>query len=167
MKKHKNIIIIVSIVLFAVLLDHFTKYLSILHLPKGNEEMITIIPSFFYLIEHHNEGAAWSLFAGNKFILLVIPVIALIAFFYLVSKGNFVNMKFYTVGLSLMIGGTIGNLIDRIFRGYVIDFLKFYIFSYDYPTFNVADICLVVGTIMFAVDILFLETMRNKENEND
>ncbi len=167
MKKYKNLIIILSIVGGAVLLDHLTKYLSILYLPKGNEEMLTIIPNFFYLIEHHNVGAAWSLFAGSKFILLVVPFIALAAFGYLISKGNFVNMKFYTIGLSLMIGGTIGNLIDRLFRGYVIDFFKFFIFSYDYPTFNIADICLVTGVIMFAIDILFLETKRNKNNATD
>lgn len=167
MKKYKNLIIIALIVLGSILLDQLTKQLSNLYLPKGNDEMITIIPSFFYLIEHHNEGAAWSLFTGNKFVLLVIPFLALGAFFYLVSKGNFINMKFYTIGLSLMIGGTFGNLIDRIFRGFVIDFLKFFIFSYDYPTFNVADMCLVVGTIMFSIDILFLETIRNRASKND
>jgi signal peptidase II len=74
-------------------------------------------------------------------------------------------MKFYSVGISLMIGGTIGNLIDRVFRGYVIDFLDFDIFGYSYPTFNVADMALVIGVIMFAIDILFLETRRNKRND--
>jgi len=86
-------------------------------------------------------------------------------FFYLISKSNFKTMKFYSVGISLMIGGTIGNLIDRVFRGYVIDFLDFDIFGYSYPTFNVADMALVIGVIMFAIDILFLETRRNKRND--
>ncbi len=166
MKKYLKIIIIVGIVLAAVLLDQLTKYISILYIPKNEADIITVIPNFFYLIEHHNTGAAWSLFQGNKFILLVIPFLAIGAFSYLVLKGNFVNMKFYTIGVALMIGGTIGNLIDRLFRGYVIDFLKFYIFSYDYPTFNVADMCLVVGTIMFAIDTLFLEPVRKNKEEN-
>lgn len=164
MKKYQKYLIIVGIVLTVILLDHLTKYLSMLYLPKHNEEMIEIIPNFFYLIEHHNTGAAWSMFEGNVFMILIVPFIALVVFFYIASKGNFINMKFYTIGVSLMIGGTIGNLIDRLFRGYVIDFLKFFIFSYDYPTFNVADMSLVIGVIMFSIDILFLESKREKKD---
>ncbi len=62
-----------------------------------------------------------------------------------------------------MIAGTLGNFIDRISFGYVIDFLQFIFGSYVYPTFNVADMSLITGVIMFAIDILFFEDRRTKQ----
>lgn len=66
-----------------------------------------------------------------------------------------------------MIAGTIGNFIDRLSFGYVIDFLQFIFGSYVYPTFNVADMSLVTGVIMFAIDILFFEDIRNKKAQTE
>ena len=74
-------------------------------------------------------------------------------------------MKVYSIGLILMLAGTIGNYLDRIILGYVIDFLSFRFGSYHYPTFNIADICLVVGVALFAVDLLILDDKRLKKSK--
>ena len=66
-------------------------------------------------------------------------------------KNNFL----YSISLILMISGTLGNFIDRVFRGEVIDFLHFIFFKYDFPIFNVADICLTIGVILLAISVLF------------
>ncbi|HHT40011.1 MAG: signal peptidase II [Acholeplasmatales bacterium] len=165
MRKYLKYCYSALIALGIIALDQVTKLLAQNYLPNPNEERLKIIKNFFYLIEVHNTGAAWGMFKGSTLMLVLVPLIALVIFFYLISKSNFKTMKFYSVGISLMIGGTIGNLIDRVFRGYVIDFLDFDIFGYSYPTFNVADMALVIGVIMFAIDILFLETRRNKRND--
>ncbi len=172
--KYKYYFFVILIVIGVIFLDQLTKGLTRAFLPKQfgsyNQEAWTVIPNFFFLAEHRNYGVAWSLFENNKFITLVVPFIALILFIYLLSKGNFKNMKIYTVGIALLIGGTIGNLIDRIFFGYVIDFLSFHFGTYQFPTFNIADSCLNIGVVLFCVDVIFLETRRKqsqKAEEND
>ena len=101
------------------------------------------------------------MFEGNYVFLFSITVVALLFFGYLFKDVAMTKQKWaYSAGLALMIGGTIGNLIDRIRLGYVVDFLQFIFGSYAFPTFNVADSALTVGVILFAVDILFLEKKR-------
>ena len=73
--------------------------------------------------------------------------------------------KIEIIGYSLLLGGAIGNLIDRIVYGYVIDFLDFYIFKYDFPIFNVADIGIVVGIILLLVSMI-LEVYKNDNKRN-
>lgn len=166
MKHNKNIkfySVIISIMILFILLDQTTKILVKEFLTYG--EGLAIIPNFFYLEYIHNEGAAWGMFAGNKFIILGMPLIGIVIFSYLISLGNLKTKKVYTIGLFLMIAGTIGNYLDRIILGYVIDFLSFRFGSYHFPNFNIADSCLVIGVILFATDLLILDGRRKNYNE--
>ena len=106
--------------------------------------MIEVIPNFFSLARVHNYGAAWSMLSGNVILLIIIAVIALVAIYFMfIHKKKLKVIE--EVTYSLLIGGIIGNLIDRIFLGYVVDYLSFNIFGYMFPVFNLADIGIVVS----------------------
>lgn len=154
-----------SVVVIIVFLDQLTKLLIVNNLELL--ENIKIIPNFFHLEYIKNYGAAWGMFAGNKFIILGVPALAIILFVYLIYFGNFKEKAVSSIGLVLMLAGTIGNYIDRVRLGYVVDFLSFRFGSYHYPNFNVADMALVVGAILLAVEILIIDTIRNKKSLNN
>lgn len=161
--KIKYFLIVFAIVAGIIAIDQITKLLVSTYM--GYLSQIEIIPNFFYLEYIHNKGAAWGMFEGNWFVILVMPLIASALFVYLLFLGNLKDKKLYVIGLSLMLAGTIGNYIDRLFLGYVVDFLSFRFGSYHYPNFNVADSSLVIGVILFAVDILFLENKKEERVE--
>ena len=98
--------------------------------------------------------------------------IATVIFIYIARKADFKKAPFYSIGIYMMIGGMIGNFIDRVFyeNHAVIDFLSFTFFGWDFAIFNIADSFLVVGTILFCIDIAFFEPKRNealKESEEN
>lgn len=146
------------IIFLVVLLDQITKLLITTYV---GDRTIVIIDGFFNIIEAHNYGAGWSLFEGNFVLLVTVAVLSLIFFGYLFKSAEMSKKKWvYTVGISFLIAGTLGNLIDRLVHGYVIDFLQFIFGTYAFPTFNVADMALTGGVILFAIDIFFLEHKR-------
>ena len=114
---------------------------------------ITIIKDFFNITYVHNNGAAWSLFSGNRFFLIAIAIVALIFIYYFLLKNKKLS-KIETITYILLIGGIVGNLCDRILFGYVIDYFDFNIFGYEFPIFNIADIAIVVGVILLIVAII-------------
>jgi signal peptidase II len=111
-----------------------------------------IIKDFFYLTYIHNEGAAFGILDNNVVFLIGISVIFLIMFIYYIEKNSY--NKIQEIAYSFLLGGVVGNLIDRIFRGYVIDFLDFKIFSYDFPIFNIADVAIVIGVCLLIYAII-------------
>lgn len=114
---------------------------------------ITIFNNFFYISNVHNYGAAFSILYGNRIFLVLVSVITLVLVYYFLLKNkkfSWFNIIFY----SLLIGGILGNLFDRIIYGYVVDYLDFYIFGYNFPIFNVADMCIVVAVILAMIDII-------------
>lgn len=117
---------------------------------------IKIISDFFYLTNAHNDGGAWSLFSGNVFMLIVVGFLALFFVYFAFVKGKKLA-KFEILVVILLIGGIIGNLIDRIFLGYVIDYLGFIFFGYYFPIFNFADICIVVS-----VSLMLMMTIKEE-----
>ena len=125
--------------LLVVILDRITK-IVVENLLDG--KVIDVIKNFFYLTFVKNEGAAFSILENRVFFLAILGVLALVALIYFITKYNKNN-----IGYFFLIGGLIGNLIDRIFLGYVIDFIGFNIFSYSFPIFNIADIFIVLGAI--------------------
>ena len=149
-------VIIISIIFFII--DQIAKILVIKYIDINNS--IELLKNFFYLTYTHNEGAAFSILTGQRILLILIATIILIILFNYIRK-NKVKEKIDILAFSLIIGGSLGNLIDRIVRGYVVDFLDFKIFGYNYPIFNLADTFIVVG-----VFLLLILTFR-KEHNND
>ena len=119
---------------------------------------VEIIRDFFYLTYVKNTGAAWSLFSDMTGVLTLISAVAVgVMLWYIITK----KPKGLTlVSVALMAGGAAGNMIDRLFLQYVRDFLHFYIFGYDFPVFNIADIALCVG-----VGLLLLSAFLEEEQK--
>lgn len=143
----KKILIISIIVLFV---DQLSKLLIGMNI-KLNESII-IISDFFNLTNVYNEGAAFSLLNGERLLFIIIGLIAV----YLIYKyiEDFKNNKRNVIAFGLLLGGIIGNLLDRIFLGYVRDFLSFKIFNYNYPVFNIGDSAIVIGVILLLIALL-------------
>lgn len=113
----------------------------------------------FSLTHVKNNGAAWSIMAGKSWFLIGIPIIIiLIGLFYLYKKRH--DSKFLIISLSVLISGGIGNLIDRIRFHEVIDYIKFE--PIDFPIFNFADICVVVGGVLFCIYFIIIDEINNK-----
>lgn len=149
------IVFIVS--LFVLIADQVTKYLAITHLAATP---IEIIKGIFDLTYVQNTGAAFGILQNAKwFFLLGTPIIIAAIIAYMIF--NKTKSAFANISLALIIGGALGNYIDRIRYGYVIDFFDFK----KWPVFNVADSCVVVGTILFALYIFFIAD-KTKEKEN-
>lgn len=118
-------------------------------------ESIKIINNFFYITYVKNTGAAWSILSGKQTFLIIFSIIVIaLLVFYLVKKKSYLNLE--VIGYSLLLSGALGNLIDRILYGYVIDYFSFYIFSYSFPIFNFADSCIVIGIVL-----LFISSWRD------
>ena len=137
--------IIISIILLCI--DLLTK-----------TDSITIIKNFFYLTYINNDGAAFSILVGKRIFLILIAVLVIVMLIRYIKKNNIQN-KLELVSISLIIGGSLGNLMDRVVRGYVIDFLDFKIFNYNFPIFNLADTFIVIG-----VFLLLLKEIRKENN---
>lgn len=151
----KKKIIIFSFIFF--MLDMLSKFIidNFLALNKS----IIIINNFFKLTKVYNYGASFSILTGYQIILIILAIIILGILFVYQNKFK-INMR-NTLAFSLLYAGIIGNLINRIFLGYVIDFFDFKIFNYNYPVFNLADIFIVIG--MF----LIVYAIYKKEDENE
>lgn len=138
----------ISIISLAVILiDRIVKILvtNNFELNVRNE----IINNFFYITNCHNYGAAFSLFSGNVIFLIFITLIVLFLIYREVKKSS-IN-KVSSILYGLLLGGIIGNLFDRIFYGYVIDYLDFKIFNLDFAIFNIADIAIVIGALLLII----------------
>ena len=124
-----------------------------------------IVDNFFYITNCHNEGAAFSLFTGNMIFLILITLVVLYLIYKSIkSKDNIRNITCISYGL--LLGGIFGNLFDRIVYGYVIDFIDFIIFKYDFPVFNIADIAIVVSAIMLTIFEVGEKNERRKDISN-
>lgn len=114
------------------------------------QSSINIIPNFFYITNVHNDGAAWSILSGNVILLAILGVVALVLIYYFFLKGKTLS-KLEIFLYSLLIGGIVGNLIDRIFLGYVVDYIGVILINYYFPIFNFADIGIVISILMMMI----------------
>jgi signal peptidase II len=143
-----------------ILIDQVTKWLIVKNMQLG--ENITVIENFLYITSHRNRGAAWGILQGQMWFFYIITTIVIVGMIYYIQKYTKEN-KVMGIALGLMLGGAIGNFIDRLFRKEVVDFINTYIFSYDFPIFNVADSALCVGVVLLFIHMLFFEGKQEKE----
>ena len=156
MKKKSNIILSSLLVIVLLGLDLGLKYLVSTYLTSVN-----IIDNFFSLTYVLNDGAAFSLFASRTYLLILIAIICL--FFIIYELKNNLDDRGLSIGYSLVLAGLLGNFIDRLIDGYIVDYLSFKILGYNYPIFNFADILIVVGIIIVIIKEIIKE--RGKKDE--
>lgn len=150
----------IAIVLAAILADQLIK----LYINSSFELFEThgFIPHVLSLTHIRNSGAAWSIMEGKTWFLILLPVVMIAAaliYMYRIRGGS----RLALISLALVVGGGIGNLIDRIRLHEVIDYLKLELF--DFPIFNFADMCVVVGAILFCVYMFFFDESDKQQKE--
>ena len=133
----------VSLIIFG--LDQLVKYLGVTHIKL--DTTVSFIPHVLSLSNVRNDGAAWSILQGQQLLLFVITVAALAVMLVLLKKNQ--NDRLFAWALTLMIGGTLGNFLDRLRLGYVVD--MFTLDFMNFPIFNVADCALTVGVILLII----------------
>ncbi len=151
---------IIPICLITFLADRISKHLIVSSLKVGKS--VTIIKNFFSITLAKNTGIAFSLLEGKIGIIILLTILMILLLLEMLKKENKEKEK---ICYAVIIGGAIGNLLDRLLYGYVIDFLDFKIFGYDYPIFNIADSCIVIGIILLLI-ISFTEKGENYESNS-
>jgi len=152
---------ILGLGLFLTIIDQIVKYLVVVNMELT--ESIKVISNFFYITYIKNSGAAFGIFQDTSVILIILSFIAIIGLVkYVIEDKNI--KKIEAISYSLVLGGILGNLIDRITNGYVIDYLDFYIFGYDYPVFNLADTFIVIGFVIILIN-LFIKGETHEVNK--
>ncbi|MFA5692392.1 MAG: signal peptidase II [Acholeplasmataceae bacterium] len=149
-----------------VILDYgLKKIFSTIYLLDQTE---LIIKGVLRLGHIRNFGASFGMLEGFHLLFFFITIIALVIFGYFFSKSDFKNKKVYSIAFTFLIAGTFGNAIDRLFYGYVIDYIQVPFLPIVGNTFfNLADALLNVGVVLLIIDILFLESKRNEKNETN
>ncbi|GGD18853.1 peptidase A8 [Pontibacillus chungwhensis BH030062] len=140
-----------------ILIDQLTKW--IIDTQMKLLESIPVIEDVFYITSHRNKGAAWGMLEGQFWFFYIITTFVIVFVIYYIQKYTKDN-PLLGISLGLILGGAVGNFIDRIFRKEVVDFLDVYIGSYDFPIFNVADSALVVG-----VGLVFIATILDERKK--
>ncbi|QPR66354.1 signal peptidase II [Lysinibacillus macroides] len=138
---------------FVILLDQWTKWLIVKNMEYG--ERIALWDPWFGLLSHRNRGAAWGMLEGQIWLFSIVTVVvigAIIYFYHKEAKGK----PLFQVGLMLLLGGALGNFIDRLFRGEVVDFADVLIpiINYDFPIFNVADAALTIAVVLLMIGLI-------------
>ena len=135
----------ISLVFIIIIIDQLTKWIVEANLVNTR---IPVVENMFYLTYLQNTGGAWGILENNKIIfIMAIPIILIAIFIYLLKNKNIGKLE--NIGFCVLIGGAIGNYIDRIARGYVVDFIDFVI----WPVFNVADIAVVAGVGLIIISL--------------
>ncbi len=152
--KHFLLVLCVTLPIFAVMLtlDLVSKHLLDSSLAPGSEA--SFIPGFINFVIIHNEGAAWGAFSGAKIFLIILAFVFVLGLGWLLIAERTKNPLFH-IAVGLVLTGCVGNLVDRLVFGYVRDFLHFEFWK-DFPVFNVADICLTIGVVLFAIYIVMM-----------
>jgi len=143
-----------------LLLDRLAKWAVASNIPL--RDSVTVIPGFFHLTHVQNTGAAFGLFAESSAHWIVGALVSFSAIALVIVSGllwkNGHALSTTTIALSLILGGATGNLWDRMTTGRVVDFLDFYVGSYHWPAFNVADSAIVIGAILLVSEIVFAKS---------
>lgn len=117
----------------------------------GLYDTIKVIPGFFNLTYLRNTGAAFSIMENNRMLFIIIGLVAIFLIYKFLIKDKYLN-KLSIISYSMLLGGIMGNMIDRILYGYVIDYLSFNLFGFNAPIFNLADTFIVVSVILIFIN---------------
>lgn len=153
----KNIRLIILVILL-VIIDQFIKYIVIKNISGGND--IIVISNFLKFSFLTNTGGALGILSGNT---LMLTLISIMLIWYIVKEINKNENKFYVYSLSIVLSGALGNLYDRIFRGYVIDYISFTLFKREMPVLNFADILISIGIIL----LIYIVVKDGKNDKKD
>ncbi|CAD7360080.1 MULTISPECIES: signal peptidase II [Staphylococcus] len=151
MKRQYYLGLSILIVVLILIADQVTKFVIRTQMAVG--ESFNVIPHFLSITSHRNNGAAWGILSGKItffYIITVIILIALVVFFIKEAK----NQMMMQIAISLLFAGALGNFIDRVRTGEVVDFVDTVIFGYDFPIFNIADASLTIGVILLVIVLL-------------
>jgi len=158
MKISKRIVLSTAFVLVLLAIDQFTKYLAVTYLKPIRE--IVLIDGVFSLLYHENSGMAFGLFQDGRWFFVVLTVVALGFFIYyyisLPKTRYHDKMRFF---LLMFMGGALGNFVDRVMHGYVVDFFFFSLINF--PVFNMADVFLTIAVFCLAFIMLFIKEPKN------
>ena len=152
----KKSLFILSVILILTIIDQIIKYLVASNISIGSEKII--IDNFLKFIYIRNTGAAFGILSGNIIFLIFITVLLI---FYIVNemKKN-INNNLSLLSFSLILSGALGNLIDRVVRGYVVDYISFTLFNREMSVFNLADTYITIGVILLIYIVI-------KEGKNE
>lgn len=144
-----------------ILFDQLTKWLVVKNMELG--ERIEIIDPYFTLLSHRNRGAAWGMLEGQMWLFYIVTAIVAVGIIYYFHKEA-KDHPLFGISLMLLLGGAIGNFIDRLLSGEVVDFISVLIpvINYDFPIFNIADAALTIGVVLLIIHI-FLDEKKNKK----
>ena len=147
-----------SVLFFGILISLFDQAVKVILSDKlALNNTIVLIKDLFKLTLVHNEGAAFSILSDNRIFLIAIGVFALLLIsVYVNTRDNQTDFDIFTH--SLLVGGILGNVIDRIVRGYVIDYISFSFGKFSFPVFNLADVCIVASIILIILKTIKEDT---------
>lgn len=149
----------------AIVIDQWTKHIASTALEYADPQHVIPFLNWTLL---HNYGAAFSFLSGaggwQRYVFIGLAgIVSLVFVFWLMRMPK--TQKVLPAALALILGGAIGNLIDRITLGYVVDFIHVYYQHYNFPAFNIADSAITLGTILLLIDTFFLEKKRKQKME--
>lgn len=158
MKKKYYTGISLLITILIIVFDQVSKWIIASSMKIGDS--YEVIPHFLNITSHRNNGAAWGILNGKMgffYIITLVILVVLVLFYIKEAKYNL----FMQVAISLLFAGALGNFIDRVFNGEVVDFIDTNIFGYDFPIFNIADSSLTIGVIFVVIALLKDTTKKN------
>lgn len=142
--------------------DQFTKWLILQNMELG--ERIPIFEPYLAWLSHRNRGAAWGMLEGQMWLFGIITVAVIIGILYYFHK-HAKGQPLLQLSLMIILGGAVGNFIDRMLRGEVVDFIDVLIpvINYDFPIFNIADAALTIGVILMIIFVIYDEKQQKKK----
>ncbi len=143
---------VLAITAALVSVDQLTKWLAVLSLK--NAETTTIIPKLLGLTYVENTGAAFGILQGQRWLFLILTGAVMVAILSLLLFGKFRKHLIFNISATLIVAGGLGNFIDRLIHGYVVDFIE--VLFFEFPVFNVADCYVVIGSVLLLVFFLFM-----------
>ncbi|WP_413365380.1 signal peptidase II [Lysinibacillus sp. 3P01SB] len=151
-----------SLAALVIFLDQITKWMIVKNMELG--ERIAIWDPWLGLLSHRNRGAAWGMLEGQMWLFTIVTVgviAAIIYFYHTEAKGK----PFFQVSLMILLGGAVGNFIDRLFLGEVVDFVDVLIpvIDYHFPIFNIADAALTIAVVMLLIAIILDDRAEKKK----